>query len=157
MGDALAVCLLDCHGFSVSDFAKFHPGGSIGKKLYLKVADLCANNEVPQVKTDDNLKYVIIEISSKRLGATAVLDNDKLAGIITDGDIRRMLEKNIILENVIAKDIMSSGPKTVDKETLVVDALATMRKNNITQLLVLDNDKYFGVIHLHDIIKEGLL
>lgn len=156
MGDALAVCLLECHGFSVSDFAKHHPGGSIGKKLYLKVVDLCINNEVPVVKINDNLKLVIIEISSKRLGTTAVLDNDNLVGIITDGDIRRMLEKNIKLENVIASDIMSANPKTVDKETLVVDAFALMHNNNITQLLVLEDGKYFGVIHLHDIIKEGV-
>ncbi len=156
MGDALAVCLLECHGFSIDDFAKFHPGGSIGKKLYLRVADLCVNNEVPKVNKDDDLKYVIIEISSKRLGATAVLENNKLVGVITDGDIRRMLENNTIFENVTAADIMNSNPKTVDKETLVVDAFAIMRKSNITQLLVLDDKKYFGVIHLHDIIKEGV-
>jgi len=156
MGDALAVCLLECHGFSIEDFAKFHPGGSIGKKLYLRVVDLCVNNETPKVDVDDDLKYVIIEISSKRLGATAVLDNNKLTGIITDGDIRRMLEKNTILENITAANIMSINPKTVDKETLVVDAFAIMQKNNITQLLVVDKGKYFGVIHLHDIIKEGV-
>lgn len=156
MGDALAVCLLECHGFSVSDFAKYHPGGAIGKKLYLTVGDLCVNNQVPKVEYDDDLKYVIIEISSKRLGATAVKDKEKLVGIITDGDIRRMLEKNTNLENIIAADIMTKNPKTVDVNTLVVDAFALMRKNNITQLLVLQNDKYYGVIHLHDIIKEGV-
>lgn len=157
MGDALAVCLFETHGLSVDDFAKFHPGGSIGRRLYLKVSDLCVNNEVPQVDINDNLNIVIIEISSKRLGATAVLDEGKLVGVITDGDLRRMLEKNIKLDNVIASDIMSHNPKTINKETLVVDAFSIMRNNNITQLLVLDGDKYFGVIHLHDIIKEGVV
>ena len=156
MGDALAVCLLEYQGFSVNDFAKYHPGGTIGKKLYLKVSDLCKSNEVPSVKTDDDIRMVIIEISSKRLGATAVLENDKLVGIITDGDIRRMLEKNTSIENLVAADIMSRNPKTIDEETLIVDAFALMRQKNITQLLVMGNNKYSGVIHLHDIIKEGL-
>lgn len=157
MGDALAVALLECRGFSVDDFAHIHPGGALGKKLYLKVGDLSANNESPAIQINDDIKSTIFEISSKRLGATAVLDEDKLVGIVTDGDLRRMLEKEQPSEKIKAKDIMSKGPRTIDKDTLVVDALSTMRINNITQLLVMDGIKYVGVIHLHDILREGIL
>ena len=157
LGDALAVCLLECRGFNKSDFAKFHPGGSLGKQLYLTVDDLAKNNQVPKVNINDTIKDVIVEISSKRLGATAVLDGDQLAGIITDGDLRRMLEKNIDFHQFSAGDIMSVNPKTIEPSTLVINALGIMRKNNITQLLVMENGKYMGVIHLHDILKEGII
>ena len=157
MCDALAVCILERRGFTKSDFAKFHPGGAIGKELYLKVSDLCKNNQVPKVKARDPVKDVILEISSKRLGATAVVDGTRLAGIITDGDLRRMLVKNTDFIHLSAKDIMTKDPKTIEPEMLVVDALALMRKNNITQLLVMKNEKYVGVIHLHDILKEGII
>ena len=157
MGDALTVCLLECRGFTTSDFAKLHPGGALGKQLYLKVADLYINNQVPKVQLTDSIKTIILEISSKRLGATAVLDHGQLKGIITDGDLRRMLEKTTDFENITARDIMNLSPKTVDPDTLVVNALTIMRKNNITQLLVTDKDKYLGVLHLHDILKEGII
>jgi len=157
MGDALAVCLLEARGFTAGDFAKFHPGGALGKKMYLKVSDLYVHNQKPAVKTTDDLKKVIVEISSKRLGATAVLNGDKLSGIITDGDLRRMLEKDLDLRKLKAKDVMSPRPKTITPSTLVIDALTLMRKNNITQLLVLEKSAYKGVIHLHDILKEGII
>jgi arabinose-5-phosphate isomerase len=157
MGDALAVCLLECRGFTMKDFARFHPGGAIGKKLYLKVGDLYINNQVPKVQIHDDIKTVILEISSKRLGATAVLDNGKLVGMITDGDLRRMLEKNSDIREISARDIMNKNPKTTDPDTLVVSALNLMQNNNITQLLVLEKKKYLGVIHLHDILKEGII
>ncbi len=157
MGDAIAVALLESRGFSIDDFAKYHPGGALGKKLYLKVNDLFVKNESPRVSIDDDIKTTIVEISSKRLGTTAVLDNDKLMGVITDGDLRRMLEKNNSINGISAGDIMTKNPKTVDKNSLVVDALGIMRKYNITQLLVLDGTKYVGVIHLHDILSEGIL
>jgi arabinose-5-phosphate isomerase len=157
MGDALTVCLLECRGFTTSDFAKLHPGGALGKQFYLKVADLYINNQVPKVQLTDSIKTIILEISSKRLGATAVLDHGELKGIITDGDLRRMLEKTTDFGKITAKDIMNLSPKTVDPATLVVNALSIMRKNNITQLLVTDKDKYLGVLHLHDILKEGII
>lgn len=157
MGDALAVCLLEYRGFSARDFARFHPGGALGKQLYLKVGDLYINNPVPQVTIDDNIKTVIVEISSKRLGATAVLDGNKLKGIITDGDLRRMLEKDIDLSKVTAGDIMSPNPRIIEPETLVVNALHLMQTCHITQLLVMKNDEYLGVIHLHDILREGII
>jgi len=157
MGDALAVCLLESRGFTAEDFAKFPPGGTLGKELYLRVVDLYVHNQVPIVMHDDPIKKVIIEISSKRLGTTAVLKGGKLVGIITDGDIRRMLEKNISINRLIASDIMSHNPKTIEPGALVVNALSMMRQNNITQILVVDRKKYKGVIHLHDILKEGIL
>jgi arabinose-5-phosphate isomerase len=157
LGDALAVCLLECRGFSKSDFAKFHPGGVLGKELYLSVSDLYKNNQVPKVNINDPVKHVILEISSKRLGATAVLDGNNLSGIITDGDLRRMLEKNTDINQLTAKEIMTKNPKTIAPDMLVVDALTLMRKNNITQLLVLKNSKYLGIIHLHDILREGII
>jgi len=157
LGDALAVCLLECRGFTKNDFAKFHPGGVIGKELYLIVSDLYLNNQVPKVKINDPVKHVIMVISSSRLGATAVLEGNKLSGIITDGDLRRMLEKNTDFLQLTAKDIMTKNPKTIEPEMLVVDALTLMRKNNITQLLVLRKGKYLGILHLHDILREGII
>ena len=157
MGDALAVALLECRGFTREDFAKYHPGGALGKRLYLKVSDLYVNNEKPEVQLDDDMQSVLLEISSKRLGATAVLDNKKLVGIITDGDIRRMLHRQIPLDKLKARDIMTLAPLAIEAKTLIADALDIMRKNNITQILVLDNDEYAGVVHLHDILKEGII
>lgn len=157
MGDAVAVTLLECREFTAEDFARFHPGGMIGKKIYMKVGDLSENNLSPQVNHDDNIQKVILEISSKRLGATAVLENNNLIGIITDGDLRRMLEKGSSIDQFSAKEIMTTNPKTIDINTLAVDALSLMRKNNITQLLVVDGINYVGVIHLHDILREGIL
>ncbi len=157
MGDALAVCLLEARGFTSNDFARLHPGGAIGKQLYLKVSDLYPGNRVPQVQHNDSIQKVIIEISSNRLGATAVLKGSKLTGIITDGDLRRMLEKNTEFSALTASDIMTQNPRTISSDTLVVNALSLMRNNNITQLLVVDKHKYKGVIHLHDILREGIL
>jgi arabinose-5-phosphate isomerase len=157
MGDALAIALVECRDFTMDDFAKFHPGGAIGKKIYLRVSDLYTVNDTPQVNKDDNIKSVIMEISSKRLGATAVLDSGKLIGIITDGDLRRMLEKNKDMGQFVAEDIMTPNPLTINKNTHVADALSIMRKKNITQLLVVDDSSYIGVIHLHDILREGIL
>ena len=158
MGDALAVCLMELKGFSSEDFAKFHPGGALGKKLYLHVSDLSKLNERPAVYEESILKDVILEITKKRLGLTAVLNaEDKLTGVITDGDLRRMLEKGGDLQMTTAKDIMSGKPKTVEADALAVDALDRMRKNNITQLIVVENESYAGVIHLHDLIREGLI
>jgi arabinose-5-phosphate isomerase len=158
MGDALAVCLMEMKGFTSEDFAKFHPGGALGKKLYLRVSDLYPQNEKPSVMGNSSLKDVIVEISQKRLGITAVVDEqDVLRGVITDGDLRRMLEKGDDTRAATADMIMSPNPKTIDANSLAVNALDMMRKNNITQLLVQDNGKYAGVIHLHDLIKEGLI
>ena len=158
MGDALAVCLMEAKGFSADDFAKFHPGGALGKKLYLRVNDLSKLNEKPAVDEMSTLREVIVEITKKRLGLTAVLNERKeLTGVITDGDLRRMLEKGVDLEKTTAKDIMGISPKTVNQEALAVHALDIMRKNNITQLLVAEEKNYVGVIHLHDLIREGLL
>jgi arabinose-5-phosphate isomerase len=158
MGDALAVCLMDLRGFGPDDFAKFHPGGTLGKKLYLHVADLFINNEKPVVNAGSVLKEVIIEITKKRLGVTVVLDDDqKLMGIITDGDLRRMLEKNMYNAEVKARDIMTTNPKTIDSGELAVSALDIMRRNNITQLVVTQNDIYVGIIHLHDLVREGII
>ena len=157
IGDALAVALLECRGFTPGDFARLHPGGALGKKLYLRVSDLYINNEVPKVEQDADVRKVIMEISAKRLGATAVMDDGKMIGIITDGDLRRMLEKNDHVSGIHAKDIMTANPKIIQAGSLVVEALTLMRKHNITQLPVIDNDQYVGVIHLHDILKEGIL
>ncbi len=157
MGDALAVSLLEARGFTSSDFARIHPGGSLGKRLYLRVSDLAVNNQIPKVDLFESMEKIILEISSKRLGATAVLENGKLAGLITDGDLRRMLEKHHDYTQLRAIDIMTPNPLTIQKESLVVDALNLMKENNITQLPVVDNHQYVGVIHLHDILKEGIL
>lgn len=158
MGDALAVALLECRGFTTSDFAKYHPGGALGKQLYLKVSDLSVNNELPKVSKNTDVKNTIIEITSKRLGAAAVVEDDIIVGIVTDGDLRRMLQNNIPIELLKAKDIMSLHPKAIRKDELAVTALNVMKQNNITQLLVVDvNNKYVGVIHLHDLLREGII
>jgi arabinose-5-phosphate isomerase len=157
MGDALAVCLLELKGFTTADFAKIHPGGALGKQLYLQAKDIILQNEKPQVQTDASIQDVIIEMTSKRLGATAVLDGEKLVGIITDGDLRRMLNMSTQIDQLNANQIMSQNPKQISDDTLLVDALNLMRSNNITQLPVCQNNKYMGVLHLHDILKEGIL
>ncbi|MFO7999263.1 MAG: KpsF/GutQ family sugar-phosphate isomerase [Bacteroidales bacterium] len=157
MGDAIAVTLLRCRGFTVEDFARYHPGGALGKQLYLKAADLYIKNQKPQVNTADDLRTVILEISGKRLGATAVMEGNRLAGIVTDGDLRRMLESNKDVSALLAKDIMSENPRTISPNTLAVDALNQMRKSNITQLLVVEDGEYLGVVHLHDILNEGII
>ncbi|MFZ7116541.1 MAG: KpsF/GutQ family sugar-phosphate isomerase [Bacteroidota bacterium] len=157
MGDALAVCLLDEKGFSSKDFAKYHPGGALGKKLYLKVKDIYPNNAAPKVNIDEDIRKVIVEISSNRLGAVAVLNKNKLAGIITDGDIRRMLLDNKEITGITAKSIMNSKPKVTNKEEMAVDALQIMKQHNISQLIVVEKEKYVGMIHLHDLIREGIL
>lgn len=157
MGDALAVSLLECRGFTSSDFARYHPGGALGKRLYLRVADLYINNEKPEVDPGANLRQIILEISSKRLGCTAVVSGDKLAGIITDGDLRRMLQGGSDMNTLTAADILSPNPYLVAPDALVSDALDVMRSRNITQLLVAEDQKYLGVIHLHDILKEGII
>ena len=156
MGDALATALLAVKGFSPSDFAKFHPGGTLGKQMYLRVSDIYPKNEQPKVGLDTPLKQIILEISSKRLGMTAVLDGEVLVGIITDGDLRRMLNQEVIT-GLKAADIMTSSPKTIDRNALAVHALELMREKSITQLIVVDNHEYVGVIHLHDLIREGLV
>jgi arabinose-5-phosphate isomerase len=158
IGDALAICLLEYRSFTSEDFAKYHPGGTLGKKLYLRVSDLYINNEAPKIFVNDQIEKTIFEISSKRLGATAVLNgNHELIGIITDGDLRRMLEKNKTIENLTAADIMSANPKTIEKDTLAIKAFNLMKNNNITQLIVADGKKYLGIVHLHDILKEGIV
>ncbi|MDU8885446.1 KpsF/GutQ family sugar-phosphate isomerase [Yeosuana sp. MJ-SS3] len=157
MGDALAICLLELKGFSKKDFAKYHPGGSLGKKLYLRVQDISSVNMKPQVFLDTSIKEVIIEISEKMLGVTAVIENDKILGIITDGDLRRMLSKVDNVFALTAKDIMSSNPRRIEADALAVDALEIMEANGISQLLVEENGKYAGVVHLHDLIKEGII
>jgi arabinose-5-phosphate isomerase len=158
MGDALAVVLMEMKGFGSDDFAKFHPGGMLGKKLYLRVSDLYINNEKPSVSPSDNLKTIIVTISKNRLGATAVIDNNnELLGVITDGDIRRMLEKNEALDKVTATDIMTLNAKTIAPDMLAVDALDLLRKNDISQLVVANGKKYLGILHLHDLVREGLI
>ncbi len=156
MGDALALVLMRCRGFSTEDFAKFHPGGALGKQLYLRVKDLYTRNERPEVGPDDNLTRVIIEMTHKRLGATVVMHDERILGIITDGDLRRMLMNTTDIEHVKAAQIMTSNPKTIEEDALVVDALHKMRENSITQLPVVKDGKYLGIIHLHDILKEGI-
>src|SRR5690242_920652 len=158
MGDALCICLMELRGFNPEDFAKFHPGGTLGKKLYLRVEELSVNNEKPAVNSESLLKDVIIEITKKRLGVTVVLDdNENIIGIITDGDLRRMLEKDLYHAGAKTKDIMSTSAKTIDSKSLAVNALEIMRNKNITQLIVTRDAKYFGIIHLHDLIKEGII
>lgn len=157
IGDALAVCLLQMRDFSSDDFAKYHPGGALGKKLFLTVRDLAMNNEKPNVGLNSNIKDVIIEISEKRLGVSAVTEQNKIKGIITDGDLRRMLAKTENFTNLSAIDIMTKNPKSIDINAMAVDAMQLMEKHEITQLLVTDNKMYVGVIHLHDLMKEGIL
>jgi len=157
MGDALAVCLLESREFTSSDFAKFHPGGALGKRLYLKAGDLSGQNERPEVTPDTLVRNVLVEITKSRLGAVAVIQDEQIAGVITDGDIRRMMETHSSIEELTAKDIMSKSPKHIDKDELAVKALEMMRANNISQLLVTSENKYQGIVHLHDLLKEGII
>lgn len=157
LGDALASCLIELRGFTSQDFAKYHPGGMLGKRLYTKVKDLYKFNEKPAVSPQALMTEVIFEISGKRLGITSVLDNNKVVGCITDGDLRRMLEKHSDYSQLTAQEVMSHNPKTLTEETLAVEALELMKKKNITSIFVVDeNSNYLGVLHLHDIIKEGI-
>lgn len=158
MGDALAICLMELKGFQSDDFAKFHPGGALGKKLYLRVSDLYIHNEKPKVLASHTLKEAIVEMTRKRLGVTAVTDHENiLIGIITDGDLRRMLEKNVAIDSIKVTDIMTSHPSTIEPDRLAVDALDILRKKEISQLVVTDNGKYLGIIHIHDLVREGLI
>jgi arabinose-5-phosphate isomerase len=157
IGDALAVCLLEIRGFSSKDFAKYHPGGALGKKLYLRVQDISSVNNKPQVQPDTDVKKVIIEISESMLGVTAVVEHNKIVGIITDGDLRRMLTKTESFIGLTAKDIMSSNPKTITENAMAVDAMELMETNGISQLLVEHKGNYAGVVHLHNLIKEGII
>ncbi|MDP7567009.1 MAG: KpsF/GutQ family sugar-phosphate isomerase [Flavobacteriales bacterium] len=157
MGDALAVSLLACKDFTDKDFARFHPGGTLGKRLYLKLTDILSSESNPIVSSESSINEVIIEISKKRLGATAVVDNDILSGIITDGDLRRMLGEGKDFTDLKAKDIMNISPKTIAVDSLAFDALEVMERNNISQLVVIDGSKYVGIVHLHEIIKEGVV
>lgn len=157
MGDALAICLVDLRGFSSKDFAKYHPGGALGKRLYMRVSDLSSMNQKPQVGLNTNVKQVIVEISEKMLGVTAVVEDDEIVGIITDGDLRRMLTKSDAFIHLTAKDIMSSNPKRIDEAAMAVDAKELMENNGISQLLVENKGKYAGVVHIHDLIKEGII
>jgi arabinose-5-phosphate isomerase len=157
MGDALAVTLLKCRNFSSQDFSKYHPGGTLGKQLYLTIGELAAQNEKPEVDTNAPIKEVIFEISKKRMGATAVISQNRVVGMITDGDIRRMIEHTTQLADISAKDIMSSTPVAVDKNELAVSVVAVLREKKISQIIVLDNGEYCGMVHIHDFNKEGLL
>lgn len=158
MGDALAVCLLKMRGFTPADFAKFHPGGALGKKLYLKVSDLYVQHQKPAVYEDDSIQQVILEMTSNRLGATAVLNRkQKVTGIITDGDLRRMIIKKIAMDTMTAKDIMGKKPLTIKKDELAINALDLMRNHKITQVIVMDRAQYLGMVHVHDLLKEGLV
>ncbi|MET4080455.1 arabinose-5-phosphate isomerase [Pedobacter sp. UYP30] len=158
MGDALAICLLESRDFKQDDFAKFHPGGALGKKLYLKVGDLAVRNEKPQINSTAPVKEVLVEISKNRLGAVAVIgDKNNILGVITDGDIRRMLENHSDITTLTAANIMGTNPKNIQFDALAVDALAMIKANNITQLLVLKEKAYFGIIHLHDLLNEGIV
>lgn len=157
IGDALSMCLLDLHGFSSKDFAKFHPGGSLGKKLYLRVSNLTSLNEKPQVNLDTDVKDVIVEISKKMLGVTAVVENDVIVGIITDGDLRRMLTKVDSFKGLTAKDIMSKNPKKISNDAMAVEAMEIMDTFGITQILAEKDGKYCGVVHIHNLTKEGII
>lgn len=157
LGDALAICLLELRGFSSKDFAKYHPGGALGKRLYMRVGDLSSINQKPQVTPDTNIKQVIVEISEKMLGVTAVVEDQKIIGIVTDGDLRRMLSRSDDFMHLTAKDIMSPNPKRIDFDAMAVDAKELMEDNAISQLLVEQNGNYAGIVHIHDLIKEGII
>ncbi len=157
IGDALAVCLLELRGFSSNDFAKYHPGGALGKKLYLRVNDMASLNQKPRVNSDTNIKDIIVEITEKMLGVTAVVENNHVIGIITDGDLRRMLSKVNDFSQLKASDIMSANPKKIDSNAMALEALEIMETNGISQLLVEENGNYAGVVHLHDLIREGII
>ena len=157
LGDAIAICLLEARKFQSSDFAKYHPGGSLGKRLYLKAGDIAAKNEKPIIAPNAPVKDIIIQISKNRLGAVVVIDDDKILGIITDGDIRRMLEKHTDLQHITASDLMNTNPKKIDSDELALLALEIIRQNNITQILVTKEGRYFGLVHLHDLLQEGIV
>lgn len=158
MGDVLAICLMELNGFKTADFAKYHPGGNLGKRLYLRVEDLYADNEKPAVDIDAGLKEIIIEISAKRLGITAVIDADKkVLGVITDGDLRRMLERDLNMNTLNAADILNAHPKIVSPDMLAVEALEILRENDISQLVVVQDHRFAGILHIHDLIKEGIV
>ena len=157
IGDALAMSLLELRGFSSHDFARFHPGGSLGKKLYLRVSNLTSLNEMPQVSLDTSIKDVIVEISEKMMGVTAVIENDKIVGIITDGDLRRMLTTVDNITGLTASDIMTHSPKIIDNDAMAVEALEMMDNHGITQILAEKNGKYSGVVHIHNLSKEGII
>ena len=158
MGDALAVCLMEQKGFGNDEFAKFHPGGMLGKKLYLRASDLYGQNEKPKVLPSANIKEVIMEMTKKRLGATAVTDEkNRVCGIITDGDLRRMLENNTSFSGLTAKDIMTTGAKTIVADTLAIDVLEILRNHNISQLIITENNQYLGIVQLHDLVREGII
>lgn len=158
MGDALAVALLAVRGFTSQDFAQFHPGGALGKQLYLRVRDIYPNHGAPSVSRDTNLKNTILEMTSQRLGAAVVLDESHhIIGIITDGDLRRMLVKDLDIKLVRAEDVMTPHPLTIDANALAVEAMVLMRQKSITQLVVVDNERYVGMVHLHDLLKEGIV
>ncbi len=158
MGDALAIALIDYRGFSKEDFARFHPGGALGKKLYMRVSDMYKNNPVPKVLPTTTIEQVILEISEKRLGATVVVDdNDTILGMITDGDLRRMIQSKMDFSNITAKDIMSHNPKTIATDAMAIKAFYLMEENSITQLAVVKDRNYVGMIHLHDILREGIV
>ncbi|MHA4895168.1 KpsF/GutQ family sugar-phosphate isomerase [Pedobacter sp. PWIIR3] len=157
MGDALAICLLNARNFNEDDFGKFHPGGALGKRLYLKAGDLASKNAKPSIHPTASVKDVIVEISQNRLGAVVVIEDNEILGIITDGDIRRMLEQHSDLSNITAGDLMSANPKRVDKNVLAMQALEIIKENNITQLLITDENGYFGMVHLHDLLQEGII
>jgi len=157
MGDALALTLLELRGFGKQDFAKYHPGGALGKRLYLRVSDIVRTNQKPAVNIHTDIKKVIVEISEKMLGVTAVLENDKIVGIITDGDIRRMLNKYDAINGLTAKDIMTASPQTIETDLLAIEALELMQERSISQLLAVSGEQYEGVVHLHNLINEGIL
>lgn len=157
MGDALAICLLEARSFTGEDFARYHPGGSLGKRMYLTIGNLAQLNVKPHISSNANIKDVLVEITKNRLGAVAVIDDNKLVGIITDGDIRRMLEVGGDYASIIARDIMGKKPKMIEKDELAVNALDIMRSNSIGQIIVTDKGRYFGIVHLHDLLKEGII
>lgn len=157
IGDAIAVCLMELRDFKSEDFAKYHPGGALGKKLLLRVKDMLDLSHRPEVLPSSSIKSAIFEISEKRLGVTAVVDNNEVVGIITDGDIRRMLNERDSFSDLTARDIMTKNPKTIQSDAMVVDALNILENFAITQLVVLENNQYIGVLHLHDILKEGIV
>ena len=157
LGDAMATALLALRGFTAGDFAQFHPGGMLGKQLYLRVSDLYPQNERPAVQLSDDLPRTILEMTAKRLGCTVVLDDERVAGIVTDGDLRRMLEKKPDLTQLRAADIMSPAPKTIPPAAMAMEALSIMQRHSITQLVVVDGQRYLGIIHLHNLIREGLV
>ena len=157
MGDALAITLLQLKGFDSTDFAKYHPGGALGKRLYLRVSDIVATNQKPEVDINADIKKVIVEISAKMLGVTAVLENGKIVGVVTDGDIRRMLSKYDSINGLTAKDIMTSNPQTIATDVLAIEALELMQNKSISQLLAVQGENYEGVVHLHNLINEGIL